>query len=157
MQKYKAFKGLQNLLKEKRLFNNTKFDYLFVHTYLNTKALVLKHTQSIVVLIDKRCDILKVSSSSIKETLTEIIEAETMLKKLLCPIKSKGISYNNTQELSRSATRAFSDDWSNMINNIPENDIPICCEDEIDDILVTISSRRRTIQSISEEYERGIE
>lgn len=79
----RTLERLKKLLIEERWFNNTEFDNLFIHTYLNTKALVLGHKLSIVMLMDKRCDVLRISSSSIKETEEEIIKAELILKKKL--------------------------------------------------------------------------
>jgi len=76
---------LKKLIIKERWFNNKEFANLFVHTYLNTKALVLGHKSSIIILMDKRCDILRIFSSSIKETKEEIIKAELMLKEKLEP------------------------------------------------------------------------
>lgn len=79
----RTLKKLKKLLIEERWFNNAEFDSLFIHTYLNTKALVLGHKSSIVILMDKRCDVLRISSSSIKETEEEILKANLMLREKL--------------------------------------------------------------------------
>lgn len=79
----RTLKRLKKLLIKERWFNNAEFDSLFVHTYLNTKALVLGHKLSIVILMDKRCDVLRISSNSIKETEEEILKANLILREKL--------------------------------------------------------------------------
>lgn len=79
----RTLKKIKKLLIKERWFNNAEFDSLFIHTYLNTKALVLGHKSSIVILMDKRCDVLRISQNSIKETGEEILKAEKMLRKKL--------------------------------------------------------------------------
>jgi len=79
----RMLKRLKRLLIEERWFNNAEFDGLFVHTYLNTKTLVLGYKAPMFILMDKRCDILRISSSSIKETEEEILKANLMLSEKL--------------------------------------------------------------------------